>query len=172
MIESPNSARTIGATLLSEAKKLYPGALHFQAAPVISSKSAPIARPRINHHRRVPSAVLVGECARSPAMTKAYHKSPGRWPAVLPASVSEVMISLKGGTGVPPVNHAQDARATSKLSHYGVRTLIDFSFRAEYRRPVQDERLTSHEPDRFAHSLIQPRIRSVVIQQLTRWTSR
>src|SRR5438552_1539516 len=64
------------------------------------------------------------------------------------------------------------SRATSKLSHYGVRTLIDFSFRAEYRRPVQDERLTSHEPDRFAHSLIQPRIRSVVIQQLTRWTSR
>jgi hypothetical protein len=25
---------------------------------------------------------------------------------------------LKSGTGVPPVNHEQDARATIKLSHY------------------------------------------------------
>src|SRR6266705_2988607 len=31
---------------------------------------------------------------------------------------------MKGGTGVPPVNHAQDARATTKLNQYSPRTGI------------------------------------------------
>ncbi|PYS77276.1 MAG: hypothetical protein DMF70_16945 [Acidobacteria bacterium] len=35
-----------------------------------------------------------------------------------------VLFSMKSGTGVPPVNHAQDARATTKLNQYALEWLL------------------------------------------------
>ena len=35
------------------------------------------------------------------------------------------MGQFESGTGVPPVNHAQDARATIKLTHYVFLELLD-----------------------------------------------
>ena len=38
---------------------------------------------------------------------------------------ARVRVLEAGGTGVPPVNHAQDARATIKLTHYDSAARID-----------------------------------------------
>ena len=43
-------------------------------------------------------------------------------------------VSLKGGAGVPPVNHAQDARATIKLIPHGL-LWRGREFTAIFRKP-------------------------------------
>jgi len=58
---------------------------------------------------------------RSPLRKQSYNEFSGEqrlWQFFRTGSV------LKGGTGVPPVNHVQDARATIKLNQYQ-RSLIN-----------------------------------------------
>ena len=47
----------------------------------------------------------------------------------------------QGGTGVPPVNHAQDARATLKLHHYGLSRAPGGACGQAIRIPRRESRL-------------------------------
>ena len=88
---------------------------------------------------------------------------------ILPTSSGSV---CESGTGVPPVNHAQDARATFKLPHYfllALFVLANFSdVHAQKRRVPPGGRVAIVVDERLSALRAAPNLRARLIERLSR----